>query len=115
MLSFSGENVPIRPQFRGPQISTLLLKIASQRKRKDLVDVEKKTSPSLDAVLDVVVQADPVPDAILDVAVQADSVLNVVLDDAVQSDPILDAVLDIAVQADPVLMLWCKLKLNQQL
>jgi hypothetical protein len=42
MLSFLGENIPIRPQFRGPQISTLLLKIASQRERKDLVDVEKR-------------------------------------------------------------------------
>jgi hypothetical protein len=42
MLSFSRENVPIRPRFRGPKISTLLLKIAGQRKRKDLVDVEKR-------------------------------------------------------------------------
>jgi hypothetical protein len=42
MLYFSGENVPIRPRFRGPQIRTLLLKIAGQRKRQDLVDVEKR-------------------------------------------------------------------------
>jgi hypothetical protein len=42
LLSFSGENVPIRPQFRGPQISPLLLKIAGQRKRQDLVDVGKR-------------------------------------------------------------------------
>jgi hypothetical protein len=42
MLSFSGENILIRPQFRVPQISTLLLKIAGQRKRQDLVDVEKR-------------------------------------------------------------------------
>jgi hypothetical protein len=42
MLSFLGENAPIRPQFRAPQINTLLLKIASQRKRQDLVDVEKR-------------------------------------------------------------------------
>jgi hypothetical protein len=41
MISFLGENIPIRPQFRGPQISTLLLKIDGQRKRKGLVDVEK--------------------------------------------------------------------------
>jgi hypothetical protein len=42
MLSFSGENVPIRPRFRGPQIITLLFKIAGQRNRQDLVDVEKR-------------------------------------------------------------------------
>jgi hypothetical protein len=42
MLSFSGENIPFRPQFKGLQIITLLLKIAGQRKIQDLVNVEKR-------------------------------------------------------------------------
>jgi hypothetical protein len=82
----------------------LLLKIAGQRRRQDLVDVEKrKPGLGLDAVLDVAVLASPVLDAVLDVAVQVDSVLDTVLDVVVQANPILDAVLDVAVQSNPVL------------
>jgi hypothetical protein len=112
MLSFLGENVPIRPRFRGPQISTFVVENCWPKKKTRLGGCrKKKPGLGLDAVLDVTVLADPVPDVVLDVAVQADSVPDAVLDVAVQADPILDAVLanpvpdavlDVAVQADLV-------------
>jgi hypothetical protein len=109
MLSFSGENIPIRPRFRGPPDQHLVVENCWPKKKTRLSGCRKKKPGSgLDVVLDVAVQADPILDAVLadpvlDVAVQADSVPNAVLDVAVQADPILQAVLDVAVQSDPVL------------